>query len=419
MAKYIFFFLFVGLISCSLSLISCSKDDPEIIVEESVPATIAFNEIQSTGNPDWIELYNYGEESVDLDGFMVFDKEESSYTLPAGNKIQAGDFLILYSDDQGVDLNLPFKLTSLGESVTLKRPDGKMIDHIVFPAMENGQTFARFPDGDGTWQVTGFATPNLSNGSGSISFFKSYTYTPEIPLAGDDINFTLEISDGTNVSKIKLNYAIDEGTYQTIDMTSTNNINYNATIPGLTEDGELYYYFELTDNGGSAVLLPDDALTDPYDITITSGDVPNLVINEIMASNKSTLSDPDGLADEFDDWIEVYNAGTEPVDMGRFYFSDSDNPFDDRIPRDAPEKTTIQPGTFLLFWADSDTEQGPNHLKFKLSADGETLSLYYKDGRMIDSHTFGVQSEDISEGRSPDGSTNWIKFITPTPGTTN
>lgn len=412
MTKYTFFFLFIG-------IMACSKDDPEIIIDDTLPSTIVFNEIHSTGNPDWIELYNYGEETVDLEGYIVFDKEVNRYTLPAGHSVQPGEFFILYCDDQGVDINLPFKLTSLGESITLKRPDGKMIDNVVFPEMENDQTFARFPDGTGTWQVTGFATQNLSNGSGAISFFKSFTYTPEIPMVDDDISFAIEISDGTNVSKIELRYAIDDGSYQTIDMTSTDNINYKATLPGLTSDGELYYYFALIDNGGNEVLLPDDAATDPYDITITSGGVPNLVINEIMASNQATLLDPDGEAGEYDDWIEVYNAGTEPVDMGRFYFSDSENPFDDRIPGDAPDKTLIQPGAYLLFWADSDTEQGTNHLKFKLSADGETLGLYYKDGRLIDSHTFGIQSADISVGRSPDGGDNWIKFTSPTPGVAN
>ncbi len=410
--KYTLIILFIG-------FLSCSNDEPEKPIDNTLPDSIVFNEIHSTGNPDWIELYNFGEKTVDLEGFMVYDDEVNKYTLPAGYSINPGDFLILICDDQGVGLNVPFKLTSLGEDITLQRPDGKMIDHVVFPAMDNGQTYSRFPDGTGMWQVTGFATENKTNGDGPISFFKAYTYTPEIPMVSDDIDFSLEISDGTNVSKIQLLYAIDDAAYQALDMTSTDAVNFTTTTPGLTTDGELFYYFKLIDNNGSEVLLPNDAMEDPYDITITSGDVPNLVINEIMASNKTTMVDPDGAADEFDDWIEIYNAGTTPVDMGRFYFSDSENPFDDRIPRDAPEKTTIQPGGYLLFWADSDTEQGPNHLKFKLSADGEILSLYYKDGRLIDEHAFGIQSADISEGRSPDGGDNWIKYNTPTPGVAN
>lgn len=406
------------IVNILLVLAACSKDDPKPPEEDAMPTTVAFNEIHSTGSPDWLELYNYGEEAVDMEGFVVFDKEESKYTLPAGHIIAPGDFLILYCDDQGVGLNLPFKLTSQGEVVTLQSPGGAVLDRVVFPPMENGQTYARFPDGDGAWEVTGFATQNTSNGSGAISFFKSYSYTPEIPLVGDPIIFSLEISDATNVGSIQLLYKIDNGSYETLVMTTNDNLNYSATIPALTIDGELYYYFKLTDDDDSEVLLPDDALTDPYDVTLTSGEVPNLVINEIMASNTTTLADPDGV-DEFDDWIEIYNAGPTSVDMGRFYFSDSENPFDDRIPRDAPDKTTIQPGGHLIFWADSDTEQGPNHLKFKLSIDGEVLSLYYKDGRLIDSHTFGVQTSDVSEGRTTDGSDTWIKFNTATPGSAN
>ena len=407
---YVILVLFLGVVSCS-----DEETDPPIIIEE--PDSIAFNEIHSTGNPDWIELYNYGNRDVNLEGWKVFDSPLNMYTLPSGHIVKPGDFLILHCDDQGVGLNLPFKLSSQGESLTLQRTDGKIIDQIVCPAMD-GETYARFPDGQGNWQITGFATKNESNGDRPVSSFKSFTYTPEIPMVGNDINFSLEISEASNVSKVELVYAVDNGADVTLTMTSGDNINYSATVPALSADGELYYYFKLTDTNGMEVFLPDDALLDPYDMTITSGDVPNLLINEFLASNVANLADPDGL-DEYDDWIEIYNAGSTPVDMGRFYFSDSEDPFDDRIPGDEPDRTTIQPGGYLLFWADSDTEQGANHLKFRLSANGETLSLYYKDGRLIDSHTFGVQTSDVSEGRSPDGADTWMKFSTPTPGVSN
>ncbi len=408
---YVMLVLFLGLVSCS-----DEGTDPPITIEQ--PDSIAFNEIHSTGNPDWIELYNYGNADVNLEGWKVFDSPLNMYTLPSGHIVKPGNFIILHCDDQGVGLNMPFKLSSLGESLTIQRSDGKVMDQVAFPAMDNGETYARFPDGQGVWQITGFATKNETNGDRPVSSFKSYSYTPEIPMVGNDIEFTLEISEAANVSKVELVYAVDNGVNETLTMTTSDNINYSAIVPALSSDGELYYYFKLTDTGSQEVLLPDDALTDPYDMTITSGDVPNLVINEILASNVANLADPDGV-DEYDDWIEIYNAGSMPVDMGRFYFSDSEDPFDDRIPGDDPGKTTIQPGGYLLFWADSDTEQGSNHLKFRLSIDGEVLSLYYKDGRLIDSHTFGIQTSDVSEGRSPDGADAWIKFNSPTPGDSN
>ncbi len=402
--------VFVGLAACD------KTEEPE--PPQLKPGALIFNEIMSTGNPDWIELYNIGEQPVDIQGYVVYDDIANKYSLPAGHTIQPGGFLLLYCDDQGTGLNLPFKLSSAGESITLEQPDGKPIDHVIFPAMDNGETYARFPDGTGLWQVTGFATPEKSNGDKPVSYFKSFSYLPDIPMVGDDIVFTVDISDGQDVSKIQIYYAVDNGTFTAIDMTTTDKITYKATVPALTADGELYYYFKLTDTANKEVLLPDDALDDPYDMTITSGPVPQLYINEFMASNSSTIEDPDSVG-EYPDWIEIYNAGATPVDMGRFYFSDSGDPFDDRIPGNAPDKTTIPPGGYLLFWADSDTDQGPTHLKFKLSINGESIGLYYKDGRLIDTHTFGVQLTDVSEGRSPDGGSTWKKFTTPTPGQPN
>ena len=397
---------------------SCSEDLPETRELTDDPDSIAFNEVFSTGSPDWIELYNYGEEDIELAGWKVYDQEENLHELPSGAIVEAGGFIILYCDDQGVELNLPFKLSSQGESISILRPDDQIVDRLDFPALDDGQSYARFPDGTGSWQTTGFATPSATNGAGPVSSFKSYGFDPEIPLVGDDIHFTLSISDGANVSEVQIHFRVDETDNIILQMNSTDNLNYSATIPALTSDGELYYYFKLIDGEGNQVLLPNDAMEDPFDMTITSGDVPDLLINEIMASNATTLLDPDG-TDEYDDWIEIYNAGSTAVDMGGFYFSDSEDPFDDRIPRDEPNKTIIQPGSHLLFWADSDTEQGPNHLKFKLSAEGETLSLYYKDGRLIDSHKFEIQTTDVSLGRSSDGASNWLKFSVPTPGIPN
>lgn len=394
---------------------ACSQKDPEEPTP-SGPVTIAFNEINATGNPDWIELYNYGDEDVDIQGFVVYDRVDAKYTLPQGHIIKPGDFLILICDDQGTGLNMPFRLTSEGEVVTIEDGNENVLDRVTFPALGDGLTYARFPDGTGAWQITGFETKNKTNGSGPVTYFRSYSYSPEIPMANDDIVFSIQVSDNANVGSILFMYSFEGASFNTIAMSATSGGQYTATLPAVSDEGDLRYYFKLTDNGGAESFLPADAPENPFDMTLTTGDVPDLVINEFMASNSSTFADPFG---EYDDWIEIYNAGNTAVDMGRFYFSDSEDPFDDRIPGNAPEKTTIQPGGYLIFWADGETEQGPNHLKFRLSATGESISLYHKDGRLIDSRKFGIQSTDVSEGRSPNGSTTWVKFNNPTPGAAN
>jgi len=143
------------------------------------------------------------------------------------------------------------------------------------------------------------------------------------------------------------------------------------------------------------------------------------VINEFLASNDTTYADENG---EFDDWIEIYNAGNIPGDIGGMYVTDDlTDLLAWQIPTTDPEMTTINPGEYLILWADKEPEQGILHLdEVKLSSDGEDIGLTAADGTtIIDSYTFGAQTTDVSEGRLPDGGATWQFFTVPTPGAAN
>jgi hypothetical protein len=143
-----------------------------------------------------------------------------------------------------------------------------------------------------------------------------------------------------------------------------------------------------------------------------------LVINEFMASNNSSVQDPQG---RYDDWIEIYNYGTEAIDAGGMYLTDNLSvPTKWRIPANNPAATTIPSGGYLLIWADDDTSDAGLHANYKLDADGEEIGLFDSDGAtLIDSIIFGEQTNDVSYGRYPDASDNWQFFASPSPGAEN
>ncbi|MEM9820596.1 MAG: lamin tail domain-containing protein [Bacteroidota bacterium] len=143
-----------------------------------------------------------------------------------------------------------------------------------------------------------------------------------------------------------------------------------------------------------------------------------LFINEFMASNQSVLPDEFG---EFDDWIEIYNAGETAIDLGGYYISDDLTALTQwQIPITEPTKTTIPPKGFLLLWADKDPEQGPLHVDLKLGASGEAIVLTRADGlNVVDQIVFGEQNEDVSFGRVIDGGNDFQFFPVATPGTSN
>ena len=140
-----------------------------------------------------------------------------------------------------------------------------------------------------------------------------------------------------------------------------------------------------------------------------------LVINEFMASNDTTIADTSG---EFADWVEIYNPSDEAVDLAGMTFSNGDDA--SAIPTGFPNITTISAGGFIFVWFDKDPEEGPLHIDAKLSGSGESVMLFDTDGTtVIDSIVFGEQFTDVSMGRFPDSSDTWTLSVTPTPGASN
>ncbi len=142
-----------------------------------------------------------------------------------------------------------------------------------------------------------------------------------------------------------------------------------------------------------------------------------VVINELLASNRS-LADPQG---GFDDWIELYNLGNTPVDVGGMYLTDDPSaPTKWQIPMGRVAQTTIPPHGYLLVWADKDTVDPGLHAAFSLDAGGEELTLLEADGAtIIDSISFGEQRAGVSYGRFPDGADTWSLLEPPTAGARN
>jgi hypothetical protein len=136
-----------------------------------------------------------------------------------------------------------------------------------------------------------------------------------------------------------------------------------------------------------------------------------VVINEFQASNASIIADPDN--GEFNDWLELYNAGDFPVNLTNWHLSDSGNPTEWAF----PGGTSIPPKGFLLIWADGS---GTGlHTSFKLGAGGEQLTLFNPNDTKVSEVIYVEQPTDISYGLQTDGNSPWGYFAVPTPGASN
>jgi len=146
-----------------------------------------------------------------------------------------------------------------------------------------------------------------------------------------------------------------------------------------------------------------------------------ICINEWMADNSRTLTNP--LDGKYDDWFELYNYGTNTVDLGGYYLTGTlTNKTKCLIPN--THQYLVPPQGFFLVWADNNsgsnsTNRPELHVNFKLSKAGDAIGLFAPDGTAVDALTFDAQTTDVSEGRFPDGAANLFFMPTPTPQTNN
>ncbi len=140
-----------------------------------------------------------------------------------------------------------------------------------------------------------------------------------------------------------------------------------------------------------------------------------LVMNEICPSNASLIADEDG---DYEDWIELYNAGTTPVDLGGYFISDDASyPFQFVLP-----ERVLEAGEFLLVFASGKNRansQGEIHSNFSLSSSGEPVILTSPLAAEVDAIPAVGLGPDLSYGRQMDGSNNFYYFANPSPGESN
>jgi len=379
---------------------------------------------------DWIEIYNADSSTIDLGGLYLTDDlaDPTQWQIPLGISIPAGGHLLFWADneeDQG-DTHTNFKLSASGEAVGIYDSDGlSEIDSIIFGEQYADISYGRSPDGEDDWGYMATATPGSTNGSlNAPPVITGTAHSPAWPTDSDVVWVTATVTDDGSVAGVTVTYdagggavvlsTYDDGAHG--DGAAGDDV-YGEQLPVQTTGTVVRYYLTATDDLGSVSTDPAGAPTVTYSYMVDYTP-PALFINEFMADNDATIEDPDEPG-AYEDWLEIYNAGATTIDLGGMYLTDdAAEPTQWQI----PAGVTIDPGAFLLFWADNDEDQGDTHTNFKLSADGEFIGLYESDGNgnvAVDGLTFGAQEADVSYGRCPDGGSNWSLMDPATPADSN
>lgn len=147
--------------------------------------SLVLNELN--GNDKFIELYNRGAEAIELKGVYI-EKDGKNVWKAADITLEAGEYLLLYSEDVATD-HPGYEEAGLifGSGLSAKKavrvqlftPSGISIDdfNLVNYSKSAPASYSRCPDGTGAWTYAD-ATPGAANAESNV--FVNGLEEPEI-----------------------------------------------------------------------------------------------------------------------------------------------------------------------------------------------------------------------------------------------
>ncbi len=419
-------------------------------------ASLSINEFVAnafTGSPDWIELFNNSALPVALHGTFL-SNTSAVHQVTSLSFIAPFGFVQLFADEGVGPDHLDFKLAALGGTIVLYDTAAAEVNRLTYPAQSEGVSRGRLPDGSAnivnfpgtvspgaTNYSASYAGPVLSevlarnvsavtNAAGRVAdYIELYNPSPSaFSLAG----FRLSVNSADSLQWIFPPDATVSGQGFVIvwcdagQPASTNAGNYNTGTALDSESGGAYlfnaagqlvnsieYGFQVANlpiglSGGIWRLLGSATPGSVNSAPSVLGPSTALRVNEWMAQPG------DG-----PDWFEIFNSTNLPVDMAGLVLTDDPTSSGTNEFRIAP-LSFIGAGDFVKWIADSQPDQGRNHVNFDLDSLGESIRIYAVGGTTINTAVFGAQALGVSQGRVPDGGTNAVSFPgSATPGESN
>lgn len=247
-------------------------------ITESVYDSVVINEfLAHTDEPDWdfIELYNRSSSSVNLSDCTLSDSlSTNKFTIPAGTVIPAGGrqvYFCITNPPSAAATNLTFNLSSKGEDVVFRSPDGRIVDVIRFAAQENGVSSGRYPDGAPDIHELLTSTPGTANTALRLRdvVINEIMYNP---VSGDDDDQYIELhnigSGSVDIGHWRFESGIDfsfpDGASIPEDgyvVVAKNAAHLMSNYPGILNTGNTYGDFSgnLANSGERIALAkPDD-----------------------------------------------------------------------------------------------------------------------------------------------------------------
>ena len=282
----------------AIGLLMASPASARLYITEFMANNRATIEDEDGDATDWIEIFNSGTESVNLEGYFLTDAADTltMWSFPAVEIAENGFLLVFASEkdrrNPGSELHTNFRLSSDGDYLALVNPDGTSIvaefgteenpvpeqfEDSSYGLMQGGgltptvfigptqQARVIIPADDslgGDWTVQEFDDSGWPVAQMGIGYDENSTYNQEFGTNGDlDDDFNgvntsvyirvpFEVSDPSTVTNLTLKMKYDDGFVAYLndilvaDANAPGGLTWNSEATGNHSDGEAVTFLD-------------------------------------------------------------------------------------------------------------------------------------------------------------------------------
>lgn len=332
----------------------------QIVINEICPSNISTIQNSNGKYDDWIELYNSGGSTVNLQGYGLTDDITKPYrfTFPSFN-LNAGSRILIFASDSTSDV---------------------IVNH--YEMAVNGLSSWKYKTGsaglDTNWRNLSFNDGSWSSGNGGIGYGDGDDNTTISATVSVMMRKSFTVSDTSQIVKAIFMMDYDDGFVAYLNGVEIARSNLNGyprpawnTLASSSHEA-LRYQGE----------RPDSFFVDPT------------FLKTIIRNGTNVLT------------VETHDVSTSSTDMSSepYLFFGMKN----------SGLTYSNPPSWFLAPANDYF-----NAKFKLSRTGETVTLTNPGGTVVNQVVCPAMDIDHSYGRKPDGAVSFCFMSSPSPGTSN
>jgi hypothetical protein len=174
----------------------------QIALNEILASNTSVNADEDGDFEDWIEIFNYGQDAVNLENIGLSDNYDDPFkwVFPAIT-IQPGAYLLVWASGKdratpGSAMHTNFSIGASGEEIILTHPQSGLIDEHKPIEIPTDVSYGRKPDGTGQWAYFIEPTPGSSNSTqAGTGLLDPPVFSSKGGFFSQDFNLTLSHSE--------------------------------------------------------------------------------------------------------------------------------------------------------------------------------------------------------------------------------